>query len=229
MDDNGSFAAPAGRPQLQISLMATYVHYLWNGSADVSTDYHTADDLEFRYVPRPRIGDTLSSADSGSRQFLRGITIDTDPGGTVFEFDGPFGNRGHFFDRHARHRFLAIRVRSTVEVTRSSPLPAHLDSGGWKALQAATGDPELSLMLQSSRFARMSPALERFVAAHGIGPVRSAREVREPRSTLFRVSNTLREHHGGVPDRATFWGERRGVCQDYVTVGAINGYGNPYP
>ena len=187
----------------------------------MSTDYHIRHDLEFRYGA-PVHGSAITlfvCPTQGQRQFLRGITIDTDPGGTVFEFDGPFGNRGHFFDRHARHRFLAIRVRSTVEVTRSSTLPADLDTGGWKALQAATADPELSLMLQSSRFARMSPALERFVAAHGIGPGSDPLEsVRELRSTLFRVFEYAPGSTTADSPIEHVLESGRGVCQDYVHV-----------
>ena len=58
------------------------------------------------------------------RQVVRGFTIETDPSGSVFEFEGPFRNRGHFFNRPGKHRRLSIVGRSTVEVGRYRRRPS---------------------------------------------------------------------------------------------------------
>ncbi len=153
------------------------------------------------------------------RQSLRDLSIETDPGGATLEFDGPFGSRGHFFDRHACHRSLLVRIRSRVEVNRSDSLPPRLDSGGWEALYAAAGVPELSLMLQSSRFARMSPLLARFAVDHGIRPGADPLEsIRDLRSTLFRVFEYAPGSTAADSPIEDVLETGRGVCQDYAHV-----------
>ncbi len=187
----------------------------------MNTRYDIRHDLEFRYgAPvRGSVMTLFVCPIEDGRQSLRDISIETDPGGTTFEFDGPFGSRGHFFDRHASHRSLLIRVRSTVEVGHSTSLPACLDAGGWEALHAATGAPELSLMLQSSRFARMSPLLARFVEANGIkagtDPLASIRALR---STLFRVFEYAPGSTAADSPIEHVIETGRGVCQDYAHV-----------
>lgn len=187
----------------------------------MTTHYHVRHDLEFRYgAPvRGSVMTLFVCPTQDRRQSLRGISIDTDPGGATFEFDGPFGSRGHFFDRQASHRSLLIRVRSRVEVARSSSLPARLNSGGWEAVHAETQAPELSLLLQSSRFARMSPALARFVDTHGIVPGPDPLEsIRELRSTLYRAFEYAPGSTAADSPIEHVLESGRGVCQDYAHV-----------
>jgi len=187
----------------------------------LNTRYEVRHDLEFRY-DTPVRGSVMSlfvSPIQDRRQALCDISIETDPGGTTFEFDGPFGSRGHFFDRHARHRSLLIRIRSRVEVNRSDSLPPRLDSDGWNALCKAVGAPELSLMLQSSRFARMSPQLVGFMETHGIRPGADPLEsVRELQSTLFRIFEYAPGSTAADSPIEHVLETGRGVCQDYAHV-----------
>ena len=187
----------------------------------MNTRYEVRHDLEFRY-DAPVRGSVITlfvSPMQDARQSLRDISIETDPGGTTCEFAGPFGSRGHFLDRHARHISLLIRIRSRVQVNQSDPLPPRLDSGGWEALHAATGAPELSLMLQSSRFARMSPLLARFVEDHGISPGTDPLEsIRDLRSTLCRVFDYAPGSTSADSPIEHVLETGRGVCQDYAHV-----------
>jgi len=102
------------------------------------------------------------------RQVVRGFAIETDPSGPVFEFEGPFHNRGHFFDRPGTHRRLSIVGRSTVEVGPIPEMPLQIGEEAWARLGAAASAPELGLMLQPSRFVRSSPLLADFIESCGL-------------------------------------------------------------
>ncbi|MXX55908.1 MAG: transglutaminase family protein [Gemmatimonadetes bacterium] len=177
--------------------------------------------LQFRYdAPVGGSVTTLHvSPVRGRRQVLHDISIRTDPPGAIFEFTGPFGNRGHFFDRHGRHRRLAIRVRSSVEVAPPAPLPAELAPDSWEALRKDVATPDHWLMLQPSRFVRMSPSLARFVSRNRIGQAADLlTTIRQLRSTLYSAF----EYAPGstVVDSPIehILEAGRGVCQDYAHV-----------
>ena len=188
----------------------------------MTTRYSIRHDLEFRY-DAPVHGSVMTvfvSPVHDRRQQLCDFAIETDPGGAVFEFRGPFGNRGHFFNRPGSHECLRIRARSTVEVVPPPSLPDRLPSGSWEALRSNLGTLELWLMLQQSGFAQpSSPALERFVSAHGIEKGNDVLvSVRALRSALYKVF----EYTPGSTvvdspiDHILETG--RGVCQDYAHV-----------
>ena len=195
--------------------------------------YAIRHDLEFRYGA-PVCGSFMTAFVSpvrDRRQQVRAFSIETDPGGAVFGFEGPFGNQGHFFDRPGNHRALRIRARSRVEVTSPDSLPDALGSDSWEAMRSGIGTPELWLMLQPSHFARpSSPALERFISARGI-----AREadllasVRGLRSALYQgFEYTPGSTDADSPiDHVLETG--RGVCQDYahVMISILRGWGVP--
>ncbi len=177
--------------------------------------------LQFRYdAPVGGSVTTLHVSPVRSRrQLLHDLSVRTDPPGAIFEFTGPFGNRGHFFDRHGRHRRLTIRVRSSVEVAPPATLPAQLAPDSWEALRKDIATPDRWLMLQPSRFVRMSPSLAGFVSRNRIGQAADLlTSIRQLRSTLHSafeyapgstVVDSPIEH---VLEAG------RGVCQDYAHV-----------
>jgi transglutaminase-like putative cysteine protease len=188
----------------------------------VTARYLIRHELEFHY-DAPVHGSVMTlfmSPVRDRRQQLRDFSIETDPGGAVFEFRGPFGNRGHFFDRPGSHRDFRIVARSSVEVTAPDVLADRLGPDSWEAMRSGIRTPELWLMLQPSRFGQpSSPALERFLSARGIQRGSDLLEtVRALRSTLYRVL----EHSPGSTavdspiDHILKTG--RGVCQDYAHV-----------
>ena len=154
------------------------------------------------------------------RQQLHDFSIETDPGGAVFDFRGPFGNRGHFFDRPGGHHDLRILVRSNVEVTAPNAPPVRLGHDSWEAMRSGIRRPELWLMLQPSRFGQPSAeALGRFLSTHGIKMERDPLEsVRNLRSALYRLfeyapgSTTVDSPIDQILETG------RGVCQDYAHV-----------
>ena len=153
------------------------------------------------------------------RQVVLDFEIETDPRGIVFDFDGPFNNKGHFLNRPGSHDQLRVRSRSTVEVGPVDPVPETAGSGAWEALRKEVRDPELLLMLQPSQFVRSTPDLERFVEERGI----TAGD--DPLASALELCDTLHhtfEYAPGSTDVDSPIGRiietGRGVCQDYAHV-----------
>ena len=187
----------------------------------MTTNYAIRHRLEFRYgAPVSGSVTTLQVSPARNRlQVLHAISIDTRPSGAIFEFRGPFGNRGHFFDRHRRHRKLTIRVRSRVEVAPPKPLPARLAPDSWEAMRSDIGTPEHWLMLQPSRFVRTSPSLARFVSANRIGRGKDLlSDIRRLRSTLYGVFRYAPGSTVADSPIEHILETGRGVCQDYAHV-----------
>lgn len=164
------------------------------------------------------------------RQVLLDFAIETDPGGPVFAFDGPFGNRGHFLDRPSPHERLVIRTRSVVETGPQQAPPDDLGANGWDRVERGVRAPGQWLMLQPSRFVHPSPALDRFVREHslerGDDPLASAIELTARLHGIFdyRPGSTAAD---SPIDNILETG--RGVCQDYAHVMAsiMRGWGVP--
>lgn len=152
-------------------------------------------------------------------QVLLEFAIESDPGGRVFPFRGPFNNRGHFLDRPDPHRHLTVHARCTVEVGPVRPLPDRLGPNGWEELRACMREPELWLMLQSSRFTRPSRVLEGFMRNHGLeagdDPLTTALELRE---TLHHTFEYAPGSTAADSPMERILESGRGVCQDYAHV-----------
>ena len=164
------------------------------------------------------------------RQIVRRFSVDTDPSGAVFEFEGPFGNRGHFFNRPGGHRRLSIVGRSRVEVGPAGETPETLGVDGWSRLAAETGAPELALMLQPSRFVRPSPALSDFIETcaleRGDDPLAAALALRRRLHDVFTYLPGTTAVDSPIE---RILESREGVCQDYAHVMAsvLRGWGIP--
>ena len=152
-------------------------------------------------------------------QVVRAFSVHTDPDGPLFEFIDPFGNSAHFLDRARVHDRLEIVARSHVEVGPVPPAPERLEAGAWQALHEARGDVDLWPMRHASAFVRSSPALERFLAVHGLepgeDPLASARELR---AKLFRLFEYVPGSTTAESPIETILETGKGVCQDYAHV-----------
>ena len=152
-------------------------------------------------------------------QVVRSFSVRTDPDGPLHEFIDPFGNSAQFLDRAHPHERLEIVARSSAEVGPVPPAPERLPAGGWEALREARSDVDLWPMLHASEYVRSSPALERFIAAHGLAPgddpLASARELR---ARLFRIFEYVPGSTTADSPIEAILETGRGVCQDYAHV-----------
>ena len=199
----------------------------------MSARYSIRHELEFRY-DAPVRGSVMTlflSPVRDRRQQLRSFSIETDPGGAMFEFRGPFGNRGHFFDRPGTHRALRIVARSSVEVSPPEAISGHPGPGSWEALASAIRTPQLWLMLQPSRFAQPSSgALGQFVSARRI---EKGDDVLESIRALLSGIYEAFEFSPGITAADSpiehILETGRGVCQDYahVMISVLRGWGIP--
>ena len=199
----------------------------------MSVRYFIRHELEFRYdAPVRGSVVTLFLAPIRDRlQQLHSFSIDTDPGGAVFEFRAPFGNRGHFFDRPGIHGALRITARSNVEVSTPEALPAGLGPDSKETLASAIRTPELWLMLQPSRFAQpSSPNLGKFASARGIergmDVLKSIRALRSALHAAFEYAPGSTAVDSPIEHILE---TGRGVCQDYahVMISILRGWGIP--
>ena len=152
-------------------------------------------------------------------QVVRSFSVRTDPDGPLYEFIDPFGNSAQFLDRARSHERLEIVARSSAEVGPVPPAPERLPAGGWEELREARSDVDLWPMLHASEYVRSSPALERFIDAHGLAPgddpLASARELR---ARLFRIFEYVPGSTTADSPIETILETGRGVCQDYAHV-----------
>ncbi len=199
----------------------------------MSARFSIRHELEFRY-DAPVSGSVMTlflSPVQDRHQQLRRFSINTEPGGTTFEFRGPFANRGHFLDRPGTLRTLRIIARSSVEVFPPDAVPGRLGPDSWKALASAIRTPEQWLMVQPSHFARpSSAALERFLAARGI---ERGDDVAESIRNLVSHLHQAFEFAPGATAADSpiehVLETGRGVCQDYahVAISVLRGWGVP--
>ncbi len=152
-------------------------------------------------------------------QVVRSFSVRTDPDGPLYEFIDPFGNSAQFLDRARSHERLEIVARSSAEVGPVPPAPERLPAGGWEELREARSDVDLWPMLHASEYVRSSPALERFIDAHGLAPgddpLACARELR---ARLFRIFEYVPGSTTADSPIETILETGRGVCQDYAHV-----------
>lgn len=199
----------------------------------MSARYSIRHELEFRY-DAPVRGSVMTlflHPVRDRRQQLRSFSIETDPGGAIFGFRGPFGNRGHFFDRPGTHRALRVVARSSVEVSPPEPISIHPEARSREALASSIRTPELWLMLEPSRFVQpSSAALGQFVSEHGIERGDDVVEsIRALLSSLYEAFEFAPGTTRADSPIEHILETGRGVCQDYVHVmiSVLRGWGVP--
>ena len=181
----------------------------------------------FRYAAPARGGVMLlrlrPREEGGQR--LCAFTLDIEPAAVPVAFADSFGNPCHLFNVHRTHRETLVRSRLTVETVEPAPPAAggaddaDTDAGGWEALARTADRVRFWDYLVPSRFARPGPALDAFVAAHGI------RRGAGPFATLVETASALHRaiRYESGSTRVDSPIEHvletgRGVCQDYAHV-----------
>ena len=153
--------------------------------------------------------------DRGQR--LLDFEIETQPPANLNRETDCFGNTRHLLDLHQTHQILEITTRSTVEVASAPPLPAHLHTNAWEEIRSRRESCAEWDFTQPSALVRPSPALDEFVARHGIAPMD------DPLASLLQLSHTLHDCLQYIPGSTTTESPvehiietGRGVCQDYA-------------
>ena len=198
----------------------------------MTATYHIEHRMRFRYAaPAEDSVMTLYVHPLRDRvQLVREFLVETQPDGTLFEFTDPFGNTGHFFDRPRVRDELRVVARSTVEVGPLPPAPERLDPDAWTRLRQTVHNVALWPMLHPSRFAAPTPALEKFLATHGIAPGDDPLiSTRELCATLYRVLEYAPGETTVDSPIERILESGRGVCQDYahVMTAVLRGWGIP--
>lgn len=179
-------------------------------------------------------------------QRVLGFAIDTEPAASLSPEQDCFGNRRHVLNVHRRHRELVITSRFQVE--RDAGLEARDSRGeaiaperfdsrlgqgtvdGWREVRSWGRRPEYWHLVQPSRLARPSPALEDFVRRERLQPEN------DPLKTMERLSDRIHDSFDyrmgstsaeSPVDHVLTSG--RGVCQDYshVMIAIARSWGIP--
>ena len=188
----------------------------------MTTRYTILHELKFTYESAVT-GSVITLFLAPSRnlhQLVHSFSLSTDPGGSITTFTGPYGNRGHFFDRLNPHHELHIRAISDVVVVPRPPLPESLRDLSWSTLEAHINTPQQWIMIHPSHFARPSSAiLKQFMNKFGI------ERGNTPWNSIQKLKTALRATFVYAPGSTTanspidhILESGQGVCQDYAHV-----------
>ncbi|MBW8858987.1 MAG: transglutaminase family protein, partial [Caulobacter sp.] len=157
----------------------------------------------------------------GARQRLVSFELDIEPAAQIFSYADSFGNAVYHFDVPQPHDGLTIIARSAVETEPVHELPTPLDMGEWERLKSGFVRGECFDYLQPHGFVRVTPALETFIAEHGIDELRR----RDPFTAVQALCDTIYkafEYQPGVTDADSpidlALSAGRGVCQDFAHI-----------
>ncbi len=153
---------------------------------------------------------------SGPGQGVLEFRIDTEPPASLSPERDWFGNRRHVLNVHRLHRELTITSRCRLEL---HPRPAPDAAGDWEEVRSWRGLPEYWHLVQPSRLARPSPALEAFVRRERLQPGE------DPMATMQCLSDSIRNRFDYRPGSTSadspiehVLESGRGVCQDFAHV-----------
>ena len=179
------------------------------------TQYHYAEPV------RASVMELWVQPQKSPRQRLISFDLEVEPRAQLFSYVDAFGNAVYHFDVPQPHDRLVIEARAAVETEPPSPLPEQLDMGEWDRLRADFVRGEYFDFLHPYGFAVQTPALEAFVAKHGLDGLQN----HDPLTAVRILCRTLYEafdYEPGVTgadspiDHALEAGRR--VCQDFAHI-----------
>jgi len=176
--------------------------------------------MELRMQPR-----------SEGQQTLRSFHINTNPRTQLYAYTDHFGNAVYHFNVLRSHDELLIEALAVVEFLRPLPLPEAADALEWQRYNAYNLTDEHFDLLEPSKFAHASPALQGFMRDKNLETPQA-----DPLTALKRLNATIHdsfEYEVGITqvhspiDHAL--GERRGVCQDFshIMIAVARSWGIP--
>ena len=165
--------------------------------------------MELRMQPR-----------SEGPQSLRNFQIATNPRSQLYAYTDHLGNAVYHFNVLREHEELRIEVQSVVEMAQFAAQPERLDALEWDRYNAFNLTGDQYDLLEPSRFARFTPALEAFVAAQDL-----SRPAADPLTALKALSAKIRGAFDYEPGATHVHSpiehalaQKRGVCQDFAHI-----------
>jgi transglutaminase-like putative cysteine protease len=146
--------------------------------------------------------------------------LKTNPRSKVAWYRDPLGNIVHHFDVPGRHTHLTIAVEALIEMGPVTLPSETLGPTAWDELRdLGESDADAWEMLQPSRFACQTEALDAFTREAGLG------RLADPLATMFAFTRAVGSRFTYAPkstrvdspiDEAL--ASRRGVCQDFAHI-----------
>jgi transglutaminase-like putative cysteine protease len=165
--------------------------------------------MELRMQPR-----------SETHQALRNFQISTNPRAQLYAYTDHFGNAVYYFNVLRQHDELRIDTQSVIEVKDLAALPAQADTLEWERYNSLNLTGEHYDLIEDSAFARGSPALFEFVAAHGLekpkgDPLTALAHLNAAIYSAFDYEVGATEVHSPIEHALA---AKRGVCQDFAHI-----------
>jgi len=165
--------------------------------------------MELRMQPR-----------SEGPQSLRNFQILTAPRVQLYAYTDYLGNAVYHFNVLRAHEELRIDVQAVVEIASRPAPPSAADPMEWQRYNSYNLSDEHFDLMESSKFAKPSHALQEFAAANGLAqpngdPLTALRRLSKAIFDSFDYEVGITEVHSPI-DHAL--GARRGVCQDFAHI-----------
>jgi transglutaminase-like putative cysteine protease len=176
--------------------------------------------MELKMQPRSEAG-----------QALRNFQIVTNPRAQLFAYTDHFGNAVYHFNVLRRHRELRIEALSVIEVKDTAGLPEATDALEWQRYNSFNLTGEHYDLLEPSDYAKGSPELIRFMAAHDLAtprgdPLSALKELNRTVYDSFAYDTEVTQVHSPI---AHALDAKRGVCQDFahIMIAVVRHWGVP--
>lgn len=165
--------------------------------------------MEIRMQPR-----------SEGPQALRSFQINTNPRTQLYAYTDHFGNAVYHFNALRAHEELRIEAQAVVEVSQLPVPPEALDDLEWSRLNPYNLTDDHFDLMESSRFAMPTPALDRFMAECGLqrrtgDPLTVLRTLNGAVHDAFDYEPGITQVHSPIDHALEV---RRGVCQDFAHI-----------
>jgi len=153
-------------------------------------------------------------------QALRNFQIATTPRTQLYAYTDHFGNAVYHFNVLREHAELRLEAQSVIEVNLPPPLPPTADPLEWQRYNPFNLTAEHCDLIGPSAFARASPELAQFAAAHGIekpeGDTLSAlKRLNSAIYGAFDYELGVTQVHSPIEQALA---AKRGVCQDFAHI-----------
>ena len=176
--------------------------------------------MELRMQPR-----------SEGAQSLRNFQIVTSPRAQLYAYTDYLGNAVYHFNVLRAHEELRIDVQAVVEAVLRPRMPDAIDPLEWQRYNSYNLSDEQFDLLEPSKFAKPSHALQEFAEANDLAqpngdPLTALRRLSRAIYDGFEYEVGITQVHSPIDDALR---AKRGVCQDFshIMIAIARGWGIP--